>query len=400
MNVCHVWDADYPWDVRVEKICDSLSAKHKVHLICRNSMRRPRAEIIKQFHVHRLPSLPKLLGRLNSFVGFPAFINPLWIWHIWNVSRKIKADLIIVRDLPLALAAIGVGRFLRIPVILDMAENYPAMIQDVWNQEGMSLLNAVVRNPSVIRVIERVVLRWCDHVVVVVEESRDRLLADGVPAEKISLVINTPTSARWGELPALPNGEIKRGVDDLIVVYLGLLERPRGVDTAIRALSFVRERLPGVRLFIVGSGRHEKEFRQLAGELHLDPYVTFFGWVDYSSAIRIIQEADIGLVPHYATSSWNTTVPNKLFDYMSMGKPVIVSNARPTERIVKEERCGLVFRAEDAHDLARAMLELAQPSMRAQMGQCGQEAVAVKYNWMVDERRLLEAVERTAGKKG
>jgi glycosyltransferase involved in cell wall biosynthesis len=103
--------------------------------------------------------------------------------------------------------------------------------------------------------------------------------------------------------------------------------------------------------------------------------------------------SDIGLVPHHATESWNTTIPNKLFDYMSMGKPVIVSNAKPTQRIVEEERCGKVFREQDPDDLSRAIVELSDDVTREEMGQRGRDAVATRYNWSVDEERLLRALE-------
>jgi glycosyltransferase involved in cell wall biosynthesis len=393
--ICHIWDADYPWDVRVEKVCESLAKKHAVHLLCRNRKRRPRYERAKNLHIHRLPSVSDRWGRLNDIIGFPAFCNPLWIYHVWQIVRSVKANVIIVRDLPLALTAIGIGRIFHIPVILDMAENYPAMIQDLWDRDGFSVGNFLVRNPAIIRLVERASLRWCDHVLVVVEESRDRLLASGVPSNRISLVINTPTSARWVDLPDLPSGLVVRGSDSLTLVYLGLLEWPRGVETAIRAMPLIKGKLPGAHLIIVGSGRHEEVFRQLVRELEIQTNVSFLGWLDYASAIRVIIESDIGLVPHYATESWNTTVPNKLFDYMSMGKPVIVSNAKPTERIVQQEQCGVVFQEKNAQDLARAVFQLRDSVVRKRMGQNGYEAIKRIYNWSVDEERLLRALDIT-----
>jgi glycosyltransferase involved in cell wall biosynthesis len=128
-------------------------------------------------------------------------------------------------------------------------------------------------------------------------------------------------------------------------------------------------------------------------ELQIKTHVSFLGWLDYASAIRVIMESDIGLVPHYATDSWNTTVPNKLFDYMSMGKPVIVSNAKPTERIVLQEQCGVVFREKNAEDLAHAVFQLQDRAVRERMGQNGKGAITRTYNWSIDEERLLRAVD-------
>ena len=393
MIVCHVWDADYPWDVRVEKICDSLLKKHEVHLVCRNSKRRARYEYAQGLHIHRLPCLPERFGGLNGLIGFPAFFNPLWIYEIWKTVRRTKADVIVVRDLPLAWTALGVGRLLGLPVVLDMAENYPAMIQDIWDYQGFSVVNFLVRNPSLIRLVERVSVRRCDHVLAVVEESRTRLMSLGVDSARTSLVINTPTSGRWVESTCVRGADIVRDPRSLTVLYLGLLEWARGIETAIRAIPLVRKRLPHVKLVIVGSGRHEADFKQVVAQLGLQDSVQFLGWLDYTKAIEVIKECDIGLVPHHATESWNTTIPNKLFDYMSMGKPVIVSNAKPTKRIVQEEKCGKVFEEQNAEDLSRAILELENEFVRKEMGRNGREAVATKYNWAVDEERLLKALD-------
>jgi glycosyltransferase involved in cell wall biosynthesis len=274
------------------------------------------------------------------------------------------------------------------------------MIQDLWDYQGFSIVNFLVRNPSIIRTVERVSVRQCDHVVAVVEESRTRLMSLGVDPARISLVINTPTSARLVDSPRVSGVGVSRGPRSLTILYLGLLEWARGIETAIRAIPLVRKRLPQVKLVIVGSGRHEAHFKQVVAQLELQDSVQFLGWLDYTKAIEVIKECDIGLVPHHATESWNTTIPNKLFDYMSMGKPVIVSNAKPTERIVREESCGLVFEDQNAEDLSRVILELQHESVREEMGRNGREAVATKYNWAVDEERLLKALDlAVAGRK-
>ena len=112
MVICKIWDADYPWDVRVEKVCQSLRQKHEVHLVCRNSKRRPTYEESDGIHIHRLPVIPFNLGWLNRVVGFPAFFNVVWIFFVWRVVRRDRASVILVRDLPLALTALIVGRWI------------------------------------------------------------------------------------------------------------------------------------------------------------------------------------------------------------------------------------------------------------------------------------------------
>jgi glycosyltransferase involved in cell wall biosynthesis len=400
VTICKVWDADYPWDVRVEKVSRSLGREHEVHLVSRNAKRRPVYELRDGLHIHRLPVRAWAPDPVHAALGFPAFFNPMWIRAIGRTARRQRARALVVRDLPLALTALLVGRTLRIPVVLDMAENYPAMIQDVWDAGRARFGDRVVRNPHVIRGVERLSVRLADHILVVVDESRDRLAALGVPASKMSVVMNTPTFERWQEGGVPVERARETDAAGLVVGYLGLLETPRGLGTAIQAMRDVRCRLPGARLVVIGSGRDEPAFREEARQAGVDDVVEFLGWLDYREALTRLRRCDVGLVPHHATASWQTTIPNKLFDYMSLGKPVIVSDARPTRRIVTEEGCGLVFRDRDIRALADAIVAMGDPAFRDECGRRGQDAIRRRYNWEVDEQRLLTAVRQVTGPAG
>ena len=390
MRICKIWDADYPWDIRVEKICHSLQAKHEVHLVCRNSQRRVSDEVIDGTRIHRLPSLPRWLGKLNDLVGFPLFFNPVWIARIWQTVRRQNIDLILVRDVPLAPAALAVGRWFDVPVVLDLAENYPAMLRDRLDFTPTSLFGRVVRHPGPARVIERMVLRRVTHVIVVVEESRDRLVNAGLAPDRIAVVSNTPPADRWKTVEESTATAVGDGVH---LVYLGNLDGSRGIDTAIEAVSILKRIGHVVRLSVIGSGPNLDQFRNLAARLDVTDRVVIHGRLPFSGVQSVFSKANVGLIPHYATEAWNSTIPNKLFDYMAMGIPVIVSNAKPTERIVVKEDCGMVFQDRDPQSLAEAIEALTEPVIRRQKGDRGRSAVLQQFNWKEDERKLLEAVE-------
>jgi glycosyltransferase involved in cell wall biosynthesis len=162
----------------------------------------------------------------------------------------------------------------------------------------------------------------------------------------------------------------------------------------------VRRRLPGARLVVIGSGRDEMRLHAHVRRAGVADVVEFRGWVPYAEALGWLASCDVGLVPHHATASWQTTIPNKLFDYMSLGKPVIVSSARPTERIVQESRSGLVFRDRDPGSLADAIVALGDPEVRDACGQRGRQAIRDRYNWETDERRLLGAIRQATATVG
>jgi len=398
MRICKIWDADYPWDVRVEKVAHSLTeAGHQVHLVARNTHRRPAHERLPEAQVHRLRPWRILGRRLDAMTMFPAFFNPRWMSAILGTARASRAELVLVRDLPLAPTAIWAGRLLGIPVVLDMAENYPAMMRSLWQVGVHRRTDVLVRNPSLVAAVERWVMARVDHTLVVVEESRDRLLALGVAPERITVVCNTPPLSRLDEL--IP--KVHANGAQLELAYLGLLEAPRGIAVVIDAIARIRNAGIRARLTVLGDGRERRNFEERARGLGLDSEsVRFLGRVPYNDAVRLLQTADVGVVPHAANESWNTTIPNKLFDYMAGGLAVLTSDAKPAARVVRENAAGVVFRDSDADDCAAAIRMLADAEFRARCGAAGRRAVAERFHWELDAARMRAAIERVAAGRG
>jgi len=396
LRIVYVWDADYPWDVRTEKICLALTeAGHDVHLVARNSNRAPSTEKLREATVHRMPPWRWVGAKLDTALGFPAFFNPRWRSLIANTAKEVKADVIIVRDLPLCPTAISVGRRLHIPVILDMAENYPAMIRDTWAAGRHRLTDYAVRNPRLAELVEHYCTTHVDHIITVVEASSERLRDLGVPAQKLTVISNTPPIRRTSGRPVPPalqsDGRVR-------VVYLGLLEIHRGLDQLIDAIKLLHDAgHVEFKAVVVGSGRDEHLFQQRAARLGLSTSdVEFLGRLPHDHALAVVASGDIGVIPHHATESWNTTIPNKLFDYMSLGIPVVSSDTRPCVKVLCETGAGLSFLSGDARSLAAAMLEFRSPERRSVAGAAGVAAVRTEYNWDADSARLDELVGHVA----
>lgn len=402
LRVVYLWDADYPWDVRVEKICATLaSAGHDVHIVARNRARRPLIERLPEGTVHRMPPWRWAGRRLDAALGFPAFFSPRWTGLLDRTVRRVRPDVIIARDLPLAPAAIGVARRHGVPVVLDMAEHYPAMMRMIFDARRQRPADWVVRNPAAVAAVERYTLRRVDRVLVVVEEMAERLRAMGVAANRIDLVSNTPPRSRAAAPPRPESGEGEGETsgDDapFTLVYLGLLEVARGIMELVEAAALLRDRGVPARVRIIGAGRDAELFRARAEQLGLAPPVLeFLGYVPRERALELVADADVGLLPHHANEMWNTTIPNKLFDYMAAALPVVTSSAVPCTRIVRETGAGEVFESGSAASLAEAVARLRSRAARAACGAAGRAAVLARYHWERDAELLLDSVERAA----
>jgi len=178
------------------------------------------------------------------------------------------------------------------------------------------------------------------------------------------------------------------------IVYLGLLEIPRGLMDVIHAAAQLSKRYPGqFRFRIIGDGRDAELLRAEANKLQLDePHITFTGRLPYTDALQLVAQADVGIIPHHANESWNTTIPNKLFDYMAAGLPVLSSDAAPCVRVLQETGAGRVFRSGDAGHLATVATTFLDPEVRHALGEAGRNATQVRYNWEHDTETLLTLV--------
>ncbi len=390
MIVSHIWDAEYPWDIRVEKVSSALMALgHQVHILARNRHARQAVESLPEGMVHRLPWWTIMGSRLNAASQFPAFFNPRWIALIDRTVRQTQTDVVLCRDLPLAPSAVLVARARRIPVVFDMAENYPAMIADLWVHGRPRAFDGLVRNPRMARMVEKWVVKRADHILVVVEESRRRLIDLGVAEDRITVVSNTPANPMLRRPTPRPTGAHAR------LIYVGQLDSAtRGVGVVLNAIAACRQRGHSVRLTVVGDGLEKPMLERQAEALALSPdQLRFTGRLPHAEAIGMLGQSHVGVVPHLATEHSNTTVPNKVFDYMAAGLAVVVSDARPLARIATECACGAVAVSGDSESMTRAIEEFLDEEYRLGCAHAGRMAVQETYNWARDADRLGKALE-------
>lgn len=393
MRICKIWDADYPWDIRVEKVADSLAESgHEVHLVCRNGKRLQRTESTGKFQIHRLPMWPAFLGPLHDICNFPHPGNPFWWGEIARIVWCHDIELILVRDLPLAIPAGLIGKMFGVPVVLDMAENYPAMLEDQRLYTPSSALGRMFRHPSLARLIERVSFPLMSHIVVVVDQSRDRLKAAGVLGQRLTVVTNTPRIDQWNAVQTTrmnPAPEL-----GLHVVYLGNLDGSRGVDIAIKGIAQLKRQGASACLTIIGQGPSRAMLEALVTIEDVADRITIRGRLPFNEVQAAMAESDVGIIPHYGTEAWNTTMPNKLFDYMLWGIPVLVSDIKAVADIVRDVGCGAVFRDRDPEDFARCLIEMQPAEVRERMGHNGRQAIQQRYNWKVEAADLVRCIEQ------
>jgi len=391
MKILYIWDADYPWDIRVEKICNSLKQHgHEVHIAARNLNKLNQYEVIDGIHVHRM----KYFGnsKINYTYSFPAFFSPVWKNLIKNIIGKQGISVIIVRDLPMAAAGIWAGKKFDIPVIYDMAEDYCAMIREIWKHRKYHGLNLLVRNPYFAKILEKYVIDKFHHVVVVTEEAREIVVKAGVDKDRVSIIGNTPILSKLSNAGLTENEDLDFIKSRYSAIYTGGITSDRGISVVIDAIPRIIEKIPDFLFVVIGRGYATEQCIDLIQKKNLQKYVRWIGWVDHEKLYDYIRASKIGLIPHIVSDHTNTTIPNKIFDYMVCGIPVAASDAVPMMRIIKEEKCGKVFKSGNPIELADSVISLYNNTN--EYGENGKNAVLDKYNWENEEKKLINIVKR------
>lgn len=378
----------FPPDIRVEKEAAALTeAGHTVHLLAFDFTDQPAEERVGPLTVHRVRFPREGYRKLHpTVVRWPLYA---WLWARWirRFIGQVRPDVLTLHDLPLARAVLTVGQEVDLPVVLDLHENFPAAIQS-WGFTTGPLGRYFYDLDRWLR-YERWATTTAAGVIVVVEEALDRLSEYGVDPHRRAVVMNAERRDFADGVTPVDAG----GGPPLRLLYIGGFGPHRGLDTAIRALA--EDAAPSAsRLRLVGAGRIRADLEALSRSLGLDERVEFEDWVPAEQVPREIGNVHIGLVPQRRSLHTETTIPHKLFQYMLLGRPVIVSDCRPLARVVRAAGAGRVFPSDDPGALARAMAELADGDLRRALGAAGRGAALGPLSWEREATHLVELYDR------
>ncbi|MDA0835879.1 MAG: glycosyltransferase family 4 protein [Planctomycetota bacterium] len=297
-------------------------------------------------------------------------------------ALALKADLYHFHDPEMMPTAVLLKLFGR-RVIYDVHEDLPRQILTKhWIPRR---LRGVVSRCA--EIIENVGVRCYDGVVAATPK-----IASRFPVHKTSLVQNFPI---LGEL-AMPQ-TVPYAQRPWRIAYIGGMTAPRGLREVIAALAKLPDELP-IRADLVGGftpAAFEEELRAQPGWSRVD----FGGFQPRSRVAEILSQARAGLVTFLPVPNHTEAQPNKLFEYMSAGIPVIASHFPLWREIVESANCGIVVDPANPDDIARAITWIFDhPREAAEMGARGQAAVQNRYHWGREAVTLLETYERLLGR--
>jgi glycosyltransferase involved in cell wall biosynthesis len=389
MRVCLIRQGFYPLDTRVRREVAALAAAgHEVDVVCVRRPGQPLRERQGRVTVHRLP-LPvrRAEGRVGYVLRYAGFALAAALLAA-ALSWRRRWAVVQVNSMPDALVfAAAVPRLLGARVVLDLHECMPEFFSVKF---GVPMSHPVVR---LLVAAEQASIRFADRAVTCTEQMRAAFVARGAPAEKLTVVLNSSDEAVFDAARYPPEG---RCDGSFTLICHGAIERSYGHDTLVRAAALLRDELPGLRVEIYGDGTYREELRRLAGELGLNGSLWMSdGWVPIDQLVAAIAAADAGVVAMRRDRFRELTHCNKMFDFIAMQRPAIVSRTRAVEAYFGEDAFAL-FESGDEHDLARAIRALhTDPGLGARLAGRA-SAAAAPYRWERQRRVYTGVIEALA----
>jgi glycosyltransferase involved in cell wall biosynthesis len=382
----------FPPDIRVEKEARALlKAGHEIFLVCAN---KDNDLIEKEFQGIKVIYFPIKFKSIKWYFFYLQFliffVHPFWKRALEKIIKQYEIQALHIHDLAMVNTGLQAAKKFNIKILADLHENYPEGII-TWSKGWKGKIINLIAPKWRWKRLEKYCVNHVNKVITVVDEAKEHYVIDcGVNPESIAVVMNTEEETYFCSLPV--KKEIIERYDDYFTIsYIGGFGELRGIHTAISAMPKILQEIPNACLLLVGSENNTNSLKKLVKRLNLEETIKFTEWQPFYTIPSYIKASNICLVPHIASVFTDTTIPHKLFQYMSMGKPVIVSSAKPLKRIIEETRAGLVYPSGDSDALAQAVITLYKDKdLAEELGKAGEKAVEKKYNWENESKKLIE----------
>ncbi|MCB0496035.1 MAG: glycosyltransferase family 4 protein [Cyclobacteriaceae bacterium] len=389
MRIAMFLDTDFPPDSRVENEAVSLIKKgHEVFLFSLSYKPfKNKDEVVNGIHVFRY-SGSKLLYKLSALVyTFPFFSN-LVKPKLKDFISLVKPDTLHVHDMPLAESVMHLNKQFGLPLTLDLHEDRPEIMK--FYPHLNKLPGKLLISPKKWAKKQVELMKKADKVILVTKEAKGKFSTTYPQLmKKITVVPNTINPQIFLQY-SIDNELVDRYTKHSVILYLGDTGLRRGTDTAIKAMPYVLKEVPDAKLVLVGKNSEDSILKKIVQELNLEDNVFFEGWQDVSLFPSYIKASSVCISPIKRNPHHDTTYANKIFQYMAMGKPQVVSDCPAQQHVIEAEHCGLVHIAEDEKDLANKLIEvLSNPDLANRMGENAKGASQERWNWDVTSIELI-----------
>ena len=308
-------------------------------------------------------------------------------WLACRVGKKLPApDVVFATHTPLTigLAGLTLGRYFNVPFVFE--------VRDLWPE---ALVNVgALKNPLVIWWLERMakkIYSGAKHIVALSPGMKEGIIRTGVSVNKVTVI---PNASDLDLFRPEIDGSAQRqrlGLKDrFAAIYFGAMGLANGLEYVIEAARILADRgNNNIVVMLLGSGGKRADLKKLTSEYELKNVIFSDPAYDKERLAQIVAGCDVCLTIYRATKE-HTWSPNKMFDALAAGKPVLINVPGWLGETIEKNNCGRCLDAHRPEMLADSLQELAaNPELCRQMGKNARELAEREF----DRRKLANLFE-------
>ena len=384
-----ILDDVFPPDPRVENEAITLiNSGYEVFLFCLSNSNQNTNETINGIKIRRYRSC-NLAYKLSALSYDLPFYKMIMKPKIRHFIKENAIDVLHIHDIRIAGAVFSSNKKHQLKIVLDLHDNIPDNMK--FYPHLQKFPGKYIISPKKWKKKEKEFILKSDKIITVSPNFAKQILENNnLQPDKMVLVPNTVRQSFYKE--AIYSEVIKKKYSNkFVVLYLGDTNIRRGLLTAIRASELLSKKIVNFKLVIVGRNTTDHILIEEVKRLHLESYVDFEGWKDVSLFPSYILASNVCISPLYRSIQHDVAYANKIFQYMSFGKPILVSNAIAQKEIVESAKSGLVHEEKNEEDFYSKVIELYQNKEKAEeLGNNGKEFIEKKFSWEVTSQALVK----------
>lgn len=319
-------------------VAKAFSKNHNVILLAPTILNEKKSsdalklKVIKMHHIDR--NDPKKIIKYGLY-------NPFLFFKILRIIKKYRINLVFSHNSICGFPALIAARFSKVRTIFDITDFVSEFIDNTL-KKGFNPL-------KIVKAIEHYTIKHSDKVITNTITIKDYL--EKKYKKRIEMVYD-------GFDPDVFNPKKTKKEKSFILINQGGMDPQDGLDILMPTVRILSKSIPNLKVYLIGDGKVVPKLKKSIKLNKLEKYFFFSGWVSQKEVNDYMNKSDIGLVILPNLFSGKTRVTLRTFEYFACKKPVVAADLIAIKEIIKNNKNGLLYAADNPQSLALSILRL------------------------------------------
>lgn len=364
---------------------------HQVVMITSTNKIHPKKaiEFVDGIEIHYIEN--EYDNYMSKFKKIKSFLN--FMYKSTNeASKQTNVDLVFATSTPLTVGGVAIW--------LNWVKKFPYIfeVRDLWPEFPIQI--GAIKNKFLIKILktfEKKIYNNSKHVIALSPGMREGVISTGTPIEKVSMIPNMAKPDKF--YPHAINNDIAKkfsiNPEKFNIIHFGSMGLANGLQYIIETARLCKEQnISDVNFIFLGNGATLPSLKNLSEKYNLDN-VQFLGNHNMKTVSEIVNICDLSITSFKNIPILYTNSPNKLFDSLSAGKPIVVNSAGWTKELVEKENCGFYVNPENPQDFVNKIIKCKDNrNLLSKWGENARNLSLTKFDKNILTSQIADIIEK------